>query len=81
VSADVPLPNDGEAMILNVAGSVPLQAGAWPGTAALFYDQIVPKPFCVDGPGEFLHIVCKALGSCVIEENFNGKPGIDFMGK
>ncbi len=27
------------------------------------------------------NIVTSILGSCVIEENFSGKPGVDFMGK
>jgi len=30
---------------------------------------------------EGTNVVTSILGSCVIEENFNGKPGVDFMGK
>jgi hypothetical protein len=30
---------------------------------------------------EGINIVSKALGGCVIEENFDGNPGIDFIGK
>ncbi len=30
---------------------------------------------------EGTNVVTSILGSCVIEENFSGKPGVDFMGK
>ena len=32
-------------------------------------------------PGEGQNIVNSILNGCVIEENFNGNPGVDFKGK
>jgi hypothetical protein len=57
VSEDVPLANDGQATIFNVAGAVPVEPGTWVETAAVGYDQIVPKPFCADGPGDYMHVL------------------------
>jgi len=56
VTTDVPIANDGVATILNVAGSVPVAAGSWSRSATVVYDQIVPKPFCSAGPGDFLWV-------------------------
>jgi len=54
VSQDVPIPSDGSATILNVAGVAPIEPGTWSRSAAVDFEQVVPKPFCVTGPGDFL---------------------------
>ncbi len=56
VTADVPIPNDGSAMMLNVVGSTPVVPGSWHRTVAVTFDQLVPKPFCSEGPGDFLWV-------------------------
>ena len=56
VAAPVPIPNDGIATILNLAGSVPLQAGVQEQSFTIDYNQIVPRPFCATGPNDLIHV-------------------------
>ncbi len=56
VAADVPIPSDGEATILALAGEAPLVPGAWSRTVNLEYNQVVPKPFCSSGPYDYILI-------------------------
>jgi len=50
------IPNDGKAMILQVAGSVPVEPGTAFSSFSMPYAQIVPKPFCSAGPLDFISL-------------------------
>ena len=67
VSEPVPIPTDGSAVILNLAGSVPVVAGTVTHTATLVYDQYVPRPFCSTGPYDWLYV----QGAVEFESTFN----------
>ena len=54
VLADVPLPSDGQGKLLRLAFAAPLEPGTWDRMVTVNYDQLVPRPFCSEGPGDFL---------------------------
>jgi hypothetical protein len=54
VKAPVPIPNNGIATILNVAGTVPITPGVAEQTFEITYNQIVPRPFCATGPADLI---------------------------
>jgi len=56
VATDVPITNNGSAMILNVATAAPVERGHWSRSTTVLYDQVVPKPFCSTGPGDYLWV-------------------------
>lgn len=56
VSANVPLPSDGQGTLFRLAADVPLVAGAWSQAVTVNYNQLVPRPFCSTGPGDFLMV-------------------------
>lgn len=56
VTDDVPLPSDGQGTLLDLVTPAPVPAGAWTQTLTIQYDQVVPRPYCSDGPGDYLYI-------------------------
>jgi len=54
VSSDVPIPTDGRATILHLARHAEPVTGAKTQSFTLQYEQVIPKPFCADGPADFL---------------------------
>jgi hypothetical protein len=56
VTSPVGIPTDGTATILHIARAAPLKADAISSTVTLTYDQVVPKPFCSEGPYDLLQI-------------------------
>lgn len=56
VSEDVPIETDGNAMILNLAGMAPRIAETRTQSFVIEFNQAVPKPFCADGPLDFLYV-------------------------
>lgn len=56
VQDDVPLPSDGSATIFQLAQALPITPGVWNGSAHVDFGQIVPRPFCAEGPGDWLMI-------------------------
>jgi hypothetical protein len=52
----VPLVSDGQGTILNLAGRAPAATGRCPQSLTFVYDQVVPKPFCMDGPYDYVHV-------------------------
>jgi hypothetical protein len=56
VSAAVPIGTDGNAMILNLAGSVARVSESRNQTFTIDFAQAVPKPFCADGPYDFMYV-------------------------
>jgi len=56
VTADVPIRSDGNAMILNLAQRVPAQTGQRVQDFVIHFDQTIPKPFCSDGPLDYLYV-------------------------
>jgi hypothetical protein len=73
VTGDVPLPSDGIATVFNVAGAIPVESGVWTQTETVTYDQTVPKPFCADGPGDFLHVSGPVVFETRTEVHANGR--------
>lgn len=53
----VPLVNDGAATILPFAGPVDGERTVARREFVLQFDQTIPKPFCVQGPLDYLHVV------------------------
>lgn len=56
VDAPVPIATGGDATVLHVAGSVPCSPGVCTESFAMTYDQVVPKPFCSDGPQDWVRV-------------------------
>jgi hypothetical protein len=56
VSADVPLRSDGQGTIVHLAGTVPAPSGMIGSELTVSYDRLVPRPFCVDGPFDWVQI-------------------------
>lgn len=54
VSSDVPIKTDGRATILHLANHVAATAGTQTQQLSFQYEQVIPKPFCSDGPGDGL---------------------------
>lgn len=56
VSNPVPILTNGEATILNVGATVPIAADTFSEALTLTYQQVIPKPFCMDGPFDWVLI-------------------------
>jgi hypothetical protein len=56
VTDPVPLANSGEAMMLNVVNAASVEPGVWSSDLTIEFDQVVPKPFCSDGPADWVYI-------------------------
>jgi len=52
----VPIPNDGKAAILCVAGQAPVEDGNEAQNFTLEYAQMVPAPFCSSGPLDYVYL-------------------------
>lgn len=50
------IPSDGQAVILNVAGSVPVPADVRTSEFDLDYDIVMPKPFCSQGDYDYVYV-------------------------
>jgi hypothetical protein len=55
-TAPVPIPNDGQATILCVEGTVPITPDESIADFVVSYDQVVPMPFCNQGPLDYIHV-------------------------
>jgi hypothetical protein len=56
ISGSTPILTDGRATVIALAGEAAAPAG---GTRAAFvvpFDQVIPKPFCVNGPSPYVHV-------------------------
>jgi hypothetical protein len=54
VEDDVPLASDGQGTILNLAQAAPVVPATYTATATVDFDQLIPRPYCADGPGDWL---------------------------
>ncbi|MBE0567361.1 MAG: hypothetical protein IH621_15490 [Krumholzibacteria bacterium] len=83
VSADVPLPNDGMATILPLAWTPAVAVGHRTLTHTATYDQFVPRPYCSEGPADWLYVQgdvdftvavdVDALGAFTLESSYTGE--------
>lgn len=83
VTAPVPIPTDGSATILALAGATAIVPGIFTDTFSTVYDMVMPKPFCnaqgsewvrVVGPIEFFKTVTvSANGSYHFESGYSGE--------
>ena len=56
VTDPVPLTSDGQGTLFNVAIAAPVIPGVYTATTTVAFDQMVPRPYCSEGPGDFLMI-------------------------
>ena len=56
VTSDVPIGTDGHAMIFNVAGGVLWEPAVTVENTVSVYDQVIPKPFCIDEQYPWVHV-------------------------
>jgi hypothetical protein len=56
VTADVPINNDGYAVILNLVETVPRVAETRFQDFVIEFGQVVPKPFCASGPDDYVYV-------------------------
>lgn len=73
-AAPVPIPNDGSALILNLASvheAEPVIARRY---FVIDFNQIIPKPFCSEGPLDYLRVV----GAINVDQTIKTKPNGDF---
>lgn len=54
--APVPLPSDGQGTVFSIVGAPVPAPGAWTHAVTITYDQLVPRPFCAEGPGDWLMV-------------------------
>lgn len=55
VAEPVGIANDGTALIANLAGRTPASPGSVHHDFVVEFDQVIPKPFCVASPADFVH--------------------------
>ena len=55
-TADVPIPSDGRAVVLQLASTPDPETGVLHRTFTIQFDQTIPKPFCAATPGEWVHV-------------------------
>jgi hypothetical protein len=55
-TAPVPIPNDGRAAILHLAGAAVVVAGEAERGFVHAFDQTIPRPFCNEGPLDYLKV-------------------------
>lgn len=55
-ATDVPIPNDGKAMVLDLASTPDPEPEVVRRTFTIQFDQTIPKPFCPATPGEWVHV-------------------------
>jgi hypothetical protein len=56
VAADVPLPSNGQGTVFQLAFPATLVPGVFENEVTVSYDQLVPRPFCSTGPGDWLMV-------------------------
>ncbi len=56
VTEDVPIPSNGQGTLLDLVTPAPVPPGNWAQTLTVQYNQVVPRPYCSDGPGDYLYI-------------------------
>ncbi len=57
VTDPVPIGNgDGTAMMVYLAGATPVTPGTYTNSTTITFDQYVPRPYCSEGPGDWLYI-------------------------
>jgi hypothetical protein len=56
VTEPVPIPTDGSATILDLAGTRAITAGTYTEEFSMTYDQVMPKPFCNDEGSDWVHV-------------------------
>ena len=56
VSAPVPIGTDGRATVFNLSGEAALKPGLSEQDFVIQFGQVIPRPFCVAGPREYLFV-------------------------
>jgi hypothetical protein len=56
VTANVPVPSNGQAVIFNVATRTPLDPSTTTESFELVYDIAIPRPFCASGPADIVYV-------------------------
>jgi hypothetical protein len=56
VGDPVPLVTDGEGTLFHITGALPVTAGQTDNSLTVYYDQVVPKPFCAAGEFDWLYV-------------------------
>jgi hypothetical protein len=72
VDAPVGIPTDGYATVLNLVGTAPAVIGPRVQHFTLVYDQVIPKPFCSDGPADWVYISGPVNLDQTVETGANG---------
>jgi len=54
VTEPVPLASDGQGTLFNVAIAAPVIPGSYTTSTVVVFDQMVPRPYCSEGPGDYL---------------------------
>jgi hypothetical protein len=55
-NGDYPIGTDGQSLVLNVADAADVQAGIARQERVVEFDQVIPKPFCMEGPLDYLYV-------------------------
>jgi hypothetical protein len=56
VDAPVPMPSDGNAIVLNLADRLTPEAGSVTDVVSIDFDQVIPKPFCMDDGFDWVYV-------------------------
>jgi len=73
IDTDFPIPNNGMAAILHVLGSAPLVFGRTNPSARVEFGQLIPKPFCSQGPNDFVNVAGPVDFTTHVDVSANGK--------
>ena len=77
VSAPVPMPNDGRAVVFNMTSTRTAEAGSTSREFVINFNQIIPKPFCSAGPLDYLRVT----GVITVDQTVSISPQGDFSSR
>jgi hypothetical protein len=81
VTDDVPIQNDGHAVILNLADREERVSGTTHQDFTLDYGIMIPKPFCSSGPGDYVWVAGPVHLKQTVNQTPNGTITMGFQAK
>jgi hypothetical protein len=73
IDTDFPIPNNGTAPILHVLASAPLVSGRTSPSTQVEFGQLIPKPFCNQGPNDYIYVTGPVDFTTHVDVSANGK--------
>jgi len=77
----VPMANDGRATVLTIGGVVDPVPGHWVDEFVVTFDQVLPKPFCIEGSSPYVYITGPVQLRQVVHLNGEGVMTTNFQAR